>query len=312
MIKPPKEFFSRIEEIYKDKSEFVISWLKRREFTVFRINTLKSSTKEIEWFLKDNSIPFEKLDFSDLAYLIWKEHEYFLKWSDIFYSWKIYLQSYSSQLPAIFLDPNPWDIVLDATAAPWWKTTQIAAIMNNSWTIVACEKNQIRFDKLNYNCNLQWNNIVNCIKSDITSLKTKFPEMHFDKILVDAPCSAEWRIDLQDERTFWFWTEKNIQEKSKLQKNILETVIPLLKKWWELIYSTCTLAPEENELVVSEILDSWSYLELCPIISSIENSIPWISEYKDMIFVEWIGKTLRILPTSRQEWFYIAKIKRID
>jgi 16S rRNA C967 or C1407 C5-methylase (RsmB/RsmF family) len=84
-----------------------------------------------------------------------REHEYTIKGTTSFYEGKIYLQSIASILPVYVLDPESGDTVLDVCAAPGSKTTQMAMMMENKGKIYAIEQNQIRFDKLMHNCNLQ-------------------------------------------------------------------------------------------------------------------------------------------------------------
>lgn len=120
--------------------------------------------------------------------------------------------------------------VLDVTAAPGSKTTQMAALLKNTGKIVACEKHQIRYDKLVHNIELQGTTNVETHKMDALKLMTELEEESFDAILLDVPCSAEGRFKLSDERTYGFWTLGNIRDKAIIQTGLLEASIPLLKK----------------------------------------------------------------------------------
>ena len=140
------------------------------------------------------------------------------------------MQGLASQLPAIALEVKEGMKVLDVTAAPGSKTTQIAALMNNTGTIVACEKHQIRHDKLVHNIKLQGAANIETHKIDALKLMTELDRESFDAILLDAPCSAEGRIKLSDERSYGFWSLTNIREKAIIQRDLLEASIPLLKK----------------------------------------------------------------------------------
>lgn len=310
-----EEFFSvfseRLKNIYWEViTQEIIKNLKNRNVTVFRINILKSNKKEIEDFLNANNIEFQTSSFLNFCYIIDKKHEYFLKWSSIFYDGKIYIQWISSQIPAIILAPQKWEKILDMTAAPWWKTCQLASIMENTWEIVAIEKNQIRYNKMLYNINLQWVINTKTFKIDSNNIISNYEEEYFDKILIDAPCSAEWRINLEDEKTYGFWNIDNILKKQSIQIELIETGLKLLKKWWELIYSTCTLAPEENEEVIDIILNKYPECELVQINIEFEFTEKWITQFNDKKYLKDLEKTLRILPSSICEWFFIAKIKK--
>lgn len=305
------KFFERLNKIYSPADvEIVMGWLNSERITSFRVNTIKSNNEEIEEFLNSNKINFKKVDFMENVYILDKKDEFFIKWSRIFYDGKIYLQGIASLIPAIVLNPIAWDKVLDVTASPGSKTTQICAMMWNKWEIIACEKNQIRFDKLNYNLNIQWCNIAESIKMDSLNLKDKFKNWYFNKILFDAPCSAEWRINLSNEKSYGFWTMQNISNKQKLQLEIFESIVPLLASGWEIVYSTCTIAPEENEEVVNTICEKYG-LEIEEIDFKFESARPGLTEFNSKKYIKDLEKTLRILPSSISEGFFIAKLRKI-
>lgn len=312
MIDILKKIVSRLEQFHtQNEMEIIMKAFDNERHTSLRINTIKSTKEEIESELNKKMISFDRTSFSDITYIIDKDDEYELKWSRIFYDWKIYVQWISSMIPAIVLNPSRWDIILDMTAAPWSKTTQIAAMIWNEWKIIACEQNQIRFDKLKYNINLQWANCVETIKIDSLKLINKFKRWYFDKIILDAPCSAEWRINMNNEKTFWFWTEENILKKQKLQIELLKTAIILLKTWWELIYSTCTMTPEENEEVINQILIEHPNIKISDIeIPGLKEVKNWITAFKWNEYDSALSKTKRILPTEITEGFYIAKLTK--
>lgn len=309
----PKLFYTRLERIYsKEICDKIIEAIsKPRDIISFRVNNLKSNSSEIEEFLAKNAVEFKKIEELNNAYVIDKKHDYFLKWSEIFYSGKIYIQSLSSMIPAIILDPKEWEIILDMTAAPGSKTTQIADLMNNSWEIHWIEQNQIRFDKLNYNINLQWTTNVTTYKMDADKIDWIFVNNYFDKILLDTPCSAEWRINLANEKTYGFWSTENIKKKQELQTKLLEKAIPLLKKWGTIVYSTCTIAPEENEEVINSILEKYSEMQVLNIDFQFEWILNWITEFNWKKYNSDVTKTQRIIPSNLNEWFFAAKLRKI-
>lgn len=176
--------------------------------------------------------------------------------------------------------------------------------------IFAIEKNQIRADKLAYNCRLQNTENVEIIKIDARKFLENSTEI-FDKILLDAPCSAEGRIDANNEKSFGFWSEKNIFEKAELQSDLLEKSWKNLKSGGEIVYSTCTLAPEENEMVIASFLAKNPNAELQKIEIGIENEDFYgenILDFRGENFEILAKKCVRILPTKFTEGFFIAKI----
>jgi len=227
----PKKYLQRIESfLSKNDLEQTIKGYTEDRVCSFRINTLKSNQEEVESFLYSQGIAFTKAPFLSLAYIIDKKDEFTLKGSDFFYEGKIYVQGLTSQIPAILLDLQKDMRVFDITAAPGSKTTQMSAIMENTGLIVACEKHQIRYYKLMHNIKLQGTTNIESRKVDAEKLMSELKKESFDAILLDAPCSAEGRFKLDNERSYGFWTLTNIREKALIQETLLEASIPLLKK----------------------------------------------------------------------------------
>ncbi len=275
MSKPlPKPLVDRLRTILSpDDFMAAIAAFGTDRSAAFRVNSLKSTPEEVEAALSAKGIRFERIPEIPGAYRVPKEDEYALKGTDLFYGGKIYVQGLSSQLPAHFLDLKPGMRVLDACAAPGSKTTQIAAMLGGGGEVVALEKNQIRFDKLAHNCRLQGAPNVTLEKSDALAFLA-VSETPFDAALLDVPCSAEGRIRLDDEKTFGFWTVENLAAKAELQKTLLSAAIRRLAPGGTLAYSTCTLAPEENEAVVSAVLSEFPDLELEPCPSPLAEARP--------------------------------------
>jgi len=294
----PQIFYDKLKKNYsKDEYELVLKWFKIDKRPVsFRLNTLLWTLNDLKE-LDEKNILYSKIDFLHNWYILDKKYKEKDLWeTQIFKTWKIYLQSISSQIPSLFLDLKKDDKVLDTTAAPGWKTSQIRAIIENTWEIIAVDNNAIRIDKLKHTINKQWVKNTQVVKNDATRLHNFYKKEYFDVILADLPCSAEWRINLNIEKTFWFWKEDISLKNASVQKQILLSIMPLLKKWWNLVYSTCTLSKEENEDVVKFILSNFQDMQLSTISLNMPNVRKWIDNL-------W----LRILPNEIQEWFFIAK-----
>lgn len=307
------KFWERLNEIYDENDiKTIQTWLNSDKRKVsFRINNIKSTTNEVLKELDNKWLCYKKIDFLEDAYILenWIEKDL---WNlDIFKNWKIYLQSISSQIPVHFLDLKTWDNILDITAAPWSKTSQIASILKNSCSITANDNNAIRIDKLKFTLERQWVKNTKVIKHDASKLWQILEKNSFDKILADLPCSAEWRINLNKEKSYWFWSEKNIEKNKNLQLEILKDTIPLLKSWWTLVYSTCTIAPEENEEIINFILNTFKELEIQKIWLEYKNIRKWITHFMDKTYNKKVDNSIRCLPSEETEWFFIAKFKKI-
>ncbi len=218
-----------------------------------------------------------------------------------------YIQSYSSFIPPLVLNPGETDTVLDLCAAPGSKTTELGEIMNNKGTIVA---NEIQLDRLkslvhNVDRMNQMNVGVTHFKGE--QLNTIYND-YFDKILVDAPCSGLGIVQKKVEVNDW-WTLERVKRLSELQLKLLVSAIKMLKVGGEVVYSTCTLTVEENELIVDKILKKYPIEVL-----DFEIQIPaknGITFYNGQSVAHSLDKAKRILPWEvESDGFFIIKLKK--
>lgn len=190
-------------------------------------------------------------------------HEYTLRGLEIYKSGKIYVQSLTSMIPALCMDVQAGQAILDMTAAPGGKTTQIASMLGGDCHITALEKFGIRYEKLEHTIRTQWaEKCVKCLKVDATEVVAHYSkdaqgnkgEKLFDRILIDAPCSSDGRINLSDERTYKWYSGEKSNSKSLIQYELLEQARKMLKDGGKIVYSTCSVSRRENEDVVQKFL----------------------------------------------------------
>ena len=175
-----------------------------------------------------------------------------------------YIQDPSTVIACQLLDPKPGEKVLDACAAPGGKTGYVAQLMQNLGTIVACDRDPERLEILRENMARLGAGMVPVVPHDWTEGPIP-PEIAsvapFDRILADVPCSntgvMRRRADLR-----WRLRRTDFDRMQQLQIEILRTLIPLLKSNGVLVYSTCSLEPEENEKIVRQILTEMPILRL--------------------------------------------------
>ena len=282
------------EEITKKILE---GYSKRRKVT-FRVNTLKSNNEEIEEILKEKNIIYKKVPFYENAYILENVRESEIKNLDIYNKGKIYMQSLSSMFPPIILNPKQNMDILDMTAAPGGKTTQIAALVENKSRITAVEMNKIRAERLKYNIEKQGATSVYIMNQDARKIDDFFS---FDSILLDAPCSGSGTIFLEDLKLNEKFTEKLIEKSIKTQKALLKKAINILKKGSEMVYSTCSILQEENENIILEALKT-NKVELVEIKFNGIEDLPKIPSK--------IKGTLCILPNEEYEGFFVAKLRK--
>lgn len=302
-LKLPIDFIDELNEEFSSKMvEKILNGICEKRYTTFRINTLNTDIEEIRKSIELNNIEVEELDLNNtIAFIVKNKNENDLKKLDIYKEGKIYLQSISSMIPPIVLNPKENDKVLDLTAAPGSKTTQMAAMMNNKGSILANEIDKIRYERLRYNLNMQNVIIAETINKDGVLIGDLFKE-EFDKVLLDAPCSGEGRFKIDDKDTYSKWSLKMKKELSKLQKELLESATKACKKGGKIVYSTCTLNKSEDEEIVDYAIKELG-LELEEIDLKIKNTIHGNTKGLD----KSIDKTIKIIPNKNTEGFYVAR-----
>jgi 16S rRNA (cytosine967-C5)-methyltransferase len=177
-----------------------------------------------------------------------------------------YIQDPSTANACLLLDPQPGDRVLDACAAPGGKTAYTAELMKNEGFLLACDRDENRVETLRNNLERLDARIAQSVRHDWTSGRGLPEQDAFDRILVDAPCTntgvMRRRVDLR-----WRLTPDDFSRMAVEQLAIVRTTIPLLKPGGVLVYSTCSIEPEENEEVVRAILAEFPFLKLAGQIS---------------------------------------------
>lgn len=296
----PEFLIEKLETQYGTelKDKIIEGYSKKRKVT-FRVNTLKATVKEIEDVLKAENIEFEKVFWSNEAFIINNVREEEIQKLEIYEQGKIYLQSLSSMLPPIVLKPEENKDILDMAAAPGGKTTQMAALSNNKAHITACEMNNIRIEKLKYNVKKQGASCVYVMQKDSRQIDDFFS---FDQILLDSPCSGSGTLDINDLNTEKYFTTKLIEKSTKAQYALLKKALKILKPEHEMIYSTCSILKEENEEIVKKVLKEMN-AQIVPIEIEGMNKLPLLPVS--------IEGTVCMCPNELYEGFYIAKIKKL-
>ncbi len=220
-----------------------------------------------------------------------------------------YIQGLSSALPPLVLSPSPQDRVLDLCAAPGSKTTQLGELMSNGGTLIANEIALDRVKMLVYN--LDRMNTMNAgvlhYKGEVLS---KIYNNYFDKILVDAPCSGLGIIQKKGEVSNW-WSLERAEKLGDMQLRLLIAALKMLKTGGEIVYSTCTLTPEENEFIIDKFLEKYP-AELVDMEISVK-SVPAFTGYGGRNLNPSIIKAKRIIPWEADtDGFFIAKLKKTD
>ena len=270
----------------------IINGYKEQKNVTLRINTIKTTKEKIKECLNQAKIEFQEVEWNRDALIIKNAREEEIRKLEIYENGEIYLQSLSSMLPPIILEPKEGENILDMTAAPGGKTTQMAAITNNKVFITAVEKNKIRAERLKYNLQKQGVGCVNVMLEDARKLSDFFS---FDKILLDAPCSGSGTMSIFDKN----FNEELIKRSSKIQEELLKKALKILKPGGEMVYSTCSILKQENEEILEKVLIK-ANAEIEPINLTEIVTLP-----------SKIEETITVCPTENYEGFFVAKIRKL-
>ena len=295
----PEFLYNKLVNDYgKSLTNKIIEGYNKKRLLTLRVNSIKSNIQEIKEVLDSLNIKYESVSWYEDALVINGDIKDIIE-LDIYKNGLVYVQSLSSMLPPLVLNPMANENILDMTAAPGSKTTQIAALSNNTALITAVEKNKIRIERLKYNIDKLGAKRISIISKDARNIDDYFS---FDKILLDAPCSGSGTLLVSD-NSINNITEELITRSISTQYELLEKAIKVLKPNHELVYSTCSILKEENEENVKELIDKYN-LELIPID---------VNKYEGIeLLPVSIDGTMCVCPNEYYEGFFVAKLKKKD
>ena len=297
-------FVTRYSEFtnWEEFKKYSLSFLRRSIRVNTVLDTVKNVKKSIEekgWIL--DPIPWCKEGFwikhpdrRDVGNLL--EH----------HLGKIYVQEAASMIPPLVLNPKPGDIILDMCAAPGSKTTQMGMMMKNEGLIVANDYKGVRLQSLGIN--LQRSGLTNVLISLMDGRRIKGHQ--FDKILIDAPCSGTGTIR-KSLKTIRIWNPHMITKLARQQKVLAGNAVNNLRPGGEMVYSTCSVEPEENEGVVSYLLNKFPDLEIVKVKLPGLELAPPIMEFAGEKYHPGIKNVMRVWPQDNDtEGFFIAKLRK--
>lgn len=281
-----------IEQYGEKISAKIENGYKAQRPVTLRVNNLKTSLEKAKEKLDEAQIEYETISWYEKALIIKNVREEEIRKLEIYENGEIYLQSLSSMLPPIILEPKAGENILDMTAAPGGKTTEIAALTENKAYITACEKNKIRAERLKFNLQKQGVKSANIMVEDARKLSDYFS---FDKILLDAPCSGSGTENIFDKN----FSKELVERSVKFQEELLSKALKILKPGGEMVYSTCSILKQENEKVLERVLSKGNAQIEAITVQDIE------------VLPSKIAGTITVCPTENYEGFFVAKIKKL-
>lgn len=300
----PEPFLERYTRILGPKMlDKVLDGYARPRATWFRLNPLKGGTWED---LADLGVEIHRdATWDDAGWVSPSDREALLASSSVA-DGKVYVQGMASQLPVRLLDPAPGDFLLDLAAAPGSKTIQLAGMHPDS-DLAAVEIVRKRKFRLDDNLARHGADHVKVFLQDGTKVWRYRPE-HFDAILLDAPCSSEGRFRLDEPDSYGFWKRSKTKEMVRRQRRLLFSAVHALKPGGQLVYSTCSLAPEENEGIVSHALETFGdCLRIEPIDFDAPERVETLMDWGKGAVDERVSVCCRLMPSDRMEGFFVAR-----
>ncbi|MBR1606781.1 MAG: RsmB/NOP family class I SAM-dependent RNA methyltransferase [Clostridia bacterium] len=292
----PEYFVESVKRQYgEENAARIFAGMAGKRRVSLRVNRLKTEPADVEKALTENGIAYERMDWWEDAFLLPEAAESDIWKLPIYEQGGVYLQSLSSMLPPLALEPRAGADLLDMAAAPGGKTAQMASMTDNKANITACEINKIRAEKLQYNLQKQGATRVNVMVRDARKLEDFF---RFDQILLDAPCSGSGTMLASDPRTTRAFSEKLVRNSAATQLQLLKKALTLLKSGGTMVYSTCSILDMENENVVKAALKGVKAAVVpidIPDLPLLPTSLPG---------------ALCVCPTDSYEGFFMAKIRK--
>ncbi len=254
----PEAFLERMKHQLGDEYEAFLASLERPRAVALRFNPLKGQAPSLP-FVQDN-VPWEPAGFyydpeSRPGLHVYHEAGVY------------YLQEASAMAPVALLDPQPGERVCDLCAAPGGKTTQIAGRMMGQGFLLCNEINPKRSKILSRNIERMAVPHALVTNEHPAVLAQRFPGF-FDRVLVDAPCSGEGMFR-KEEAAITDWSQETVEMCAHRQAEILHSAAQLVRPGGRLVYSTCTFAPEEDEMAVA------AFLSAHPEFTPLDIAAPW-------------------------------------
>ena len=278
-------------------TEEIVAGFVRRPVTL-RVNPLKSTREAVCASLEKAGIPFESVPWYEDAFILRDMREEAVQALPEYEAGCMYLQSLSSMMPPLVVNPQKNESILDMAAAPGGKTTQMAALSANTALITACEKNKVRAERLQFNLDRQGVKRVNVMCQDARQLSDLFK---FDKVLLDAPCTGSGTILIAEGEPERRMTPDWVAKTANTQKAMLKKALTLLSAGHEMVYSTCSILREENEDVLNAVLPGMK-AEIVPIEHEFLQHAP--------LLPTTVPGVVCVRPTELYEGFFVAKIRK--
>ncbi len=298
-----KTFAERYYELWGGRALKIAEAMEKSLPRCFRVNTLRIEVPKLTKLLNKKGFQFRRVPWAREGFCLTRE-PFSITSTPEYLGGLLYIQEASSMYPPVALEPKPGEVVADMAAAPGGKTSYMAQLMENEGSIYAFDVGEDRLRETRLN--LSRLGVTNTILFHKSSLHIDELGVEFDKILLDAPCTGSGTIHKNPERKA-NRTMEDVEFCQGLQMRLIEKGLSVLKPGGSLVYSTCSLEPEENEFVIQWVLDSFD-VELL----SLRYGEPALTNPFGVELSDEIKKARRLYPDRHgTSGFFVAKIKRL-
>ena len=299
-----KTFAERYYQLWGERAIKIAEAMEKPLPRCFRVNTLRIEIPKLTKLLNKKGFQFKRVPWAREGFCLTRE-PFSITSTPEYLSGLLYIQEASSMYPPVALEPKPGEIVADMAAAPGGKTSYIAQLMKNKGVIYAFDVGEERLKEMRLN--LSRLGVTNTIIFHKSSLYLGELGIEFDKILLDAPCTGSGTIHKNPERKA-NRTLEDVKFCQNLQMKLIKVALENLKKGGILVYSTCSLEPEENEFVIQWVLDNFK-VKLLPL----HYGEPALVRPFGVELSEEIIKARRFYPDKHNtSGFFIAKIMKLE
>lgn len=290
----------RYREIIPEFDRFLASMETPLPVTAW-VNTLKAAVSDVMARLDDAGVALRPMGWNPLGFRLDVERPGRLIEHHIGH---IHIQEEISMVPAHVLDPKPGEEILDLCASPGGKTAQISAGMMNTGMVVANDSSGPRIVALR--SNLERLGVLNAAVTMYDG--RRFPDYLFDRALVDAPCSSEGTCRRNPAALMRSGLKRSL-DLQRLQVALLRRALSLTKTGGTVVYSTCTFAPEENEAVISKVMDMADLRDAT--VPGLVSS-PGLVGWGDQIYGDEMARCARYYPHQNDTGgFFVALLVRL-
>jgi len=282
--------------------EVICKTMNKKPNTSIRANSLKINMAELKKVLSEGDIIFKEGKYIP-SEIIFLENLTDVASLKIFKDGLFSIQDESSALASRFLNPLPGQLIIDMCSGPGGKTTHMAQLMANKGRIIALEKNPKRLQMVREECKRLDIDIVETKKGNAADYKEDYFEKA-DKVLADVPCTGTGVIRKKPDIKWKNINSKQIRILNELQMNILNIASKYVKNGGELLYSTCSMEREENDLLIMDFLKHNKQY-------TVQDSSSFIKKYSVKKYSTEIKESIQLLPGFSGDdidGFYMVKL----